>query len=81
MRPTPEGGREESVSFVVPDDGSSDRAKVVVEVVDDDGARAIYQGELRPGERVPPQKIVVDKPVLVRLLVEGQVRAERQYLP
>jgi len=80
-RPTPGGGREESVSFVVPDDVTSRRATVVVELVDDDGKRAIYRGELRPGEQVPLQKIVVDKPVVVRLLVEGQVRAERQYLP
>ena len=81
VRPTSGGGREELISFVVPDDASSGRAKVVVELVDDDGTRAIYQGELRPGERIPPQKIVVDKPVVVRLLVDGQVRAERQYLP
>ena len=80
-RPTPGGGREESVSFVVPDDVSSRRVKVVVELVDDGDRRAIYQGELRPGDRVPLQKIVVDKPVVVRLLVDGQVRAERQYLP
>ncbi len=83
--PTPASGqhsREETLSFVVPADaGGGEEVEVVVEVNNQDGRRRIYQGLHRPGQRIPPQKIVITGPTTARIRVNGEVRAERQYLP
>lgn len=55
---------------------------VKVEVVDEQGRRTvIYEGTHRPGESIPPQTIVVSGPKTARILVNGRLRSERQYLP
>jgi len=76
------GGREETLSFVVPAEaGEEAEVEVVIEVLDHTGRHKIYQGLHRPGQRIPPQKITIIGPTTARILINGEVRAERQYLP
>lgn len=85
--PLPTGGearreREYTLNFTVPDSESAEgEVEVLVEVVDENGSRKIYQGRHRPGERIPAQTIRVASATTVRILVDGEVRARRQYLP
>ena len=75
-------GREYTLTFTVPGNGSNEAAvEVVIEVSDADGSRTIYEGRHRPGEGIPPQTIRVSSTTTARILVDGKVRAERQYLP
>jgi serine/threonine-protein kinase len=84
LPPPPTGGatREETLEYVVPAD-VSDGGEVVVtiEVADENGTRRIYQGRHRPGDRIPPQKITVTAPTTARILVDGELRGTREYLP
>jgi len=82
-RPSPSGEREEVLNYVVPSDPElGEEVEVKVEVVDEQGRRTvIYEGTHRPGESLPPQTIVVSGPKTARILVNGRLRSERQYLP
>jgi serine/threonine-protein kinase len=80
--PTPDGGREEILNYVVPSDiGIEDEVEVTIEVADENGTRRIYQGRHRAGARIPPQKIKVTEPTTARIFVDGKLLGERQYLP
>ncbi len=75
-------GREEKLTYVVPADlNKRGPVEVVVELVDDTGRRKIYTGTHRAGERIPEQKIVVKSATTARILIDGKLLAERQYLP
>ena len=75
-------GREEKLTYVVPADlNKRGPVEVVVELVDDAGRRKIYTGTHRAGERIPEQKIIVKSATTARILVDGKLMAERQYLP
>jgi len=81
-RPASKQGREYTLNFTVPGNGSDEaEVEVVIEVTDADGSRTIYEGRHRPGEGVPPQTIRVASATTARILVDGKVRARRQYLP
>jgi beta-lactam-binding protein with PASTA domain len=80
--PTPGRGREETLAYQVPADaGDGDEVEVLVQVHDSEGSRTVYHGLHRPGDRIPPQKLTISIPTTARILVDGEVRAERQYLP
>ncbi len=80
--PGPRGAREETLTYMVPADAGADgEADVAIEIIDENGRRRIYQGRHKPGERIPPQKIRVTAKTKARILVDGKVRAEREYLP
>jgi beta-lactam-binding protein with PASTA domain len=80
--PTSKHGREYTLTFTVPGNGSDEaEVEVVIEVSDADGSRTIYEGRHRPGEGIPPQTIRVSSTTTARILVDGKVRARRQYLP
>ena len=73
--------REEKLDFTVPADIGAGAAKVVVEVVDAAGSRTLYEGEHRAGDHIPAQTIAVSGTTTVRVLVDGQLRAERVFQP
>ncbi len=78
----PGEGREYTLNFTVPAAGpGEEEVDVTVEVVDEHGSRIIYQGRHVAGERIPPQSIKVVTATTARILVDGEVRARRQYLP
>lgn len=80
--PASRQGREYTLTFTVPGNGSDEaEVEVVVEVSDAEGSRTIYEGRHRPGERIPPQTIRVSSETTARILVDGKVHARRQYLP
>ena len=80
--PTSKQGREYTLNFTVPGNGSDEaEVEVVIEVSDANGSRTIYEGRHRPGEGIPPQTIRVSSTTTARMLVDGKVRARRQYLP
>jgi len=83
--PTPPGaqtGREETIIYSVPSDlPAGSEATVTIEASDENGRRVLYEGVHKPGEQVPPQKITVTTPTTVRILLNGEVRWERQYAP
>jgi len=83
--PTPPGtqtGREETIIYSLPSDlPAGTQAKVTIEVVDDSGRRLVYEGVHKPGEEVPPQKITITSPTTVRILLDDDVRWEREYTP
>jgi beta-lactam-binding protein with PASTA domain len=75
-------GNEQTLNFVVPSDlGTIKEAHVSVTLVDDNGARTIYEGNHKAGERIPAQTFTVTAPVTARIIVDGKLRAERQYTP
>jgi serine/threonine-protein kinase len=75
-------GREEILNFVVPSDESQEGDVLVAVVLEDEeGRRTVYEGQHRPGTKIPPQKIQVKSPTKARIFVDGELRAERQYLP
>jgi len=75
-----DGGREETLMYVIPADAEAE-VELKIEIVNDEGKRTIYQGRHAAGERIPPQKIRVTSPTRARIFVDGNLRAERQYLP
>ncbi len=77
--PRPAG--EEKLEFTVPNDVGPGKVDVTVEVTDDKGRHTIYEGHHAAGEDIPTQTLPVNGPTTVRVLVNGQVRAERQYQP
>ena len=80
--PTSKQGREYTLNFTVPGNGSEEaEVAVVIELADADGSRTIYEGRHRPGERIPAQTIRVVSATTARMLIDGKVRARRQYLP
>jgi len=80
--PEVQAGREETLVYSVPTDaGPRPLAKVVVELTDQSGRQVIYEGFHKPGESIPPQKIRIANPATVRILVNGETRWQRQYLP
>jgi serine/threonine-protein kinase len=70
---------QEKVEFMVPADVGSGEVTVTVEVKDDSGTRTIYEHRHRAGEAIPTQAVTVRAPTTVRILVDGEVRDERQY--
>jgi len=78
----PHGAREETLTYMVPADAGADgEVEVVIEIVDEEGRRKIYQGRHKPGEKIPAQRIEVTAKTKARILVDGKVEAEREYLP
>jgi len=77
----PGSGREEKLEFAVPADVGSGEVTVTVEVTDEQGRRVIYEQHHRAGDAIPPQAVVVRAPTTVRVLVNGQLRAEEHYRP
>ncbi len=80
----PEGGtgREETIVYTVPADlPGAGKANVTIEMLDDTGRHIIYQGQHRRGDRLPPQKVTINGPTTVRILLNGEVRWERKYRP
>ena len=73
--------RQEKLDFMVPSDVGPGDAKVTVEATDDKGTTTIYEGTHKAGESVPTQTITVRASMTVRVLVNGQVRAEHAYQP
>jgi hypothetical protein len=65
----------------VPADLGDEEVQTTIQVTDESGSRRVYQGRHRPGDRIPPQKIRITTPTTARILVDGKVLAEREYLP
>jgi serine/threonine-protein kinase len=82
VSPAPHGIREETLTYVVPGDAERGAERMVaVELVDETGSRRIYEGRHKAGERIPPQRIRIVTTITARILIDGRVRAERQYHP
>jgi serine/threonine-protein kinase len=80
--PAPHGVREETLTYVVPADADRGAERMVaVELVDETGRRRIYEGRHKAGESIPPQRIKIVTATTARILIDGRVRAERQYHP
>jgi len=78
--PKPE--REEKVEFTVPADVGAGEVDVTVELVDSKGAhQTLYVGRHRANDKIPVQSVTVLEPVTVRILVNGQLRAEHRFEP
>jgi hypothetical protein len=82
--PTAGGARqskEESFTYMVPAEGDSkQKVKVTVQLIDDEGnKRILYEGLHLPGELIPQQTFTVTDPVVLRVLVDGEVKLERPF--
>ncbi len=77
-------GRPEKVNYRVPSDaGDKDTAlKVTADLVDENGVSvSLYEGQLKPGEAIPPVPFVVSKPVTLQIAVNGIIRWQESYKP
>ena len=80
-QPGPAEGREEKLEFMVPADAGPGEMKVTVELTDDRGRRAIYEGRHRAGESIPTQTLMIAGKTVVRVFVNDRLRAEHEYEP
>ncbi len=77
-------GRRETVNYRVPSDaGDKDTPlKVTVDLVDENGVSvSLYEGQLKPGEALPPLPFIVSKPVTLQIAVDGAIRRQESYKP
>jgi hypothetical protein len=73
--------KEESFTYMVPTEGDSkQKVKVTVQLIDEQGSkRVLYEGLHLPGELIPQQTFTVSDPVVLRVLVDGEVKLERPF--
>jgi beta-lactam-binding protein with PASTA domain len=78
--PPPPAGKRETVTYRVPGEGNAP-IKVTVEMDDPKGRRTIYEGDLKPGDSIPPQTITVTAATTIRILLNGDLREEIPFQP
>ncbi len=71
--------RAETISFRVPRLGQRNKVVVLVEASDESGRRILFRGTLGPGQSTPSLKIPSERPVTVRIKMDGRVVEEKTF--